>query len=197
MPGLEAKTMTEKNSRISTVQNSVLVMIDIQDRLSAAMPNGVRERVIEQISILLTASKVLSVPVIVTEQYPKGLGPTEFALKSQLADDVPIIEKTSFSSVAAGGFLDAISRTERKQIILTGMETHICIVQTALDLQQHGYDVFVVEDAVSSRSKANQYNALQRMRHSGITITNVESVLFEWLGDAQHPDFKTLAQLII
>lgn len=189
--------MTKSCSLIANEQDSALVLIDIQNQLAAAMPKGVRERVIEQILILLTASKVFSIPVIVTEQYPKGLGATEFALKSQLADDVPIIEKTSFSALATDRFLDAITLTKRKQIILTGMETHICIVQTALDLQRQGYQVFVVEDAVSSRSKSNQYNALQRMRHAGIIISNVESILFEWLGDAKHPDFKTLAQLII
>lgn len=189
--------MIENCSLVARDQDSILVLIDIQNQLVAAMPNGVRERVIEQISILLTTSNVLSIPVIVTEQYPKGLGPTELTLKSHLADNVPIIEKTSFSSVAADGFLDAITLTKRKQIILTGMESHICIIQTALDLQRLGYQVFVVEDAVSSRSKTNQYNALQRMRQAGIIVTNVESILFEWLGDAKHPDFKALAQLII
>lgn len=161
------------------------------------MPSGVREQVIKQVTILLTASNVLNVPVIVTEQYPKGLGPTELSLKSQLANHVPIIEKNSFSSVNADGFLEAISLTKRKQVILVGMETHVCILQTALDLQQQAYQVFVVENAVSSRSDANQYNALQRMRDAGIIITNVESVLFEWLGDAKHCQFKTLAQLIL
>jgi nicotinamidase-related amidase len=77
------------------------------------------------------------------------------------------------------------------------METHICILQTALDMQAAGFQVFVVEDAVSSRSKANQYNALQRLRHAGVIVTNVESVFFEWLGDASQAEFKTLAQLII
>jgi nicotinamidase-related amidase len=161
------------------------------------MPSGVREQIIEQVLILLKASKLLSVPVIVTEQYPKGLGPTELALKSQLAEYVPIIEKTSFSSVFADGFLEAILGTKRKQIILVGMETHVCILQTALDLHQQGYQVFVVEDAVSSRSNTNQYNALQRMRDAGIIISASESVLFEWLGNAKHTQFKKLAQLIL
>ena len=189
--------MSAESLLILDDRDSVLVLIDIQERLTAAMPKGVRERVIEQLSILLTVSEVLSIPVIVTEQYPKGLGPTELALKSLLAETTPFIEKTSFSCARADGFMEAVSQLSRKQIILTGMETHICVVQTALDLQQQGYQVFVVEDAVSSRSKANQYNALQRMRQAGIIVTTVESILFEWIGDAKHPDFKTLAQLII
>jgi nicotinamidase-related amidase len=186
-----------KLSLTTTEQDSVLVLIDIQERLAAAMANGVRERLIAQVSILLNAAKVLSVPVIVTEQYPKGLGPTELELKSLLSEAVPIIEKTSFSSVKADGFLEAITDTKRTQIILTGMETHICIVQSALDLQQQGYQVFVVEDAVSSRSALNQDNALHRMRQAGIIISNVESIVFEWLGDAKHREFRRLSKLIV
>ena len=183
-------------SFITQASESVLVLIDIQERLMAAMPQGVRVRVVEQIKILITAANTLSVPVVVTEQYPKGLGHTEAELKNCLKEDVNIIEKTSFSCINADGFLTPIEESGRKQIILTGMETHICILQTALDLQQQGFQVFVVEDAVSSRAKTNQYNALQRMRNAGVIITTVESVIFEWLGDANHPEFKNLAKLI-
>jgi len=182
---------------MTTEQDSVLVLMDIQERLTAAMPNGVRERLLAQVSILLKAANALLVPVIVTEQYPKGIGPTESALKSQLSGVVPIIEKTSFSSVKADGFIKAITHTKRTQIILTGMETHICILQSALDLQQQGYQVFVVEDAVSSRLTSNQENALQRMRQAGIIISNVESIVFEWLGNAKHPEFRGLSKLIV
>tara|TARA_R110002049_G_scaffold228717_4_gene400825 strand:+ start:1061 stop:1633 length:573 start_codon:yes stop_codon:yes gene_type:complete len=184
-------------SLIATEQDSVLVLMDIQERLTTAMQNGVRERLIEQVSILLAAAKALSVPVIATEQYPKGLGPTEQALTALFSDAVPIIEKTSFSSAKVDDFLVAIAQTERKQIILTGMETHICIMQSALELQQHGYQVFVVEDAVSSRLKTNQDNALQRLRQAGIIVSNVESIIFEWLGDAKHPAFRSLSKLIV
>ena len=188
--------MTSK-SFISEAQNSVLVIIDVQQRLAAAMPKGVCDRVMEQIKTLVTAANTLSVPVVVTEQYPKGLGHTDDDVKACLIAETPIIEKTCFSSVKATGFVATLDESKRKQIILTGMETHICVLQTALELQQQGYQVFVVEDAVSSRSKANQYNALQRLRHAGVIITNVESVLFEWLADSQHPEFKNLAHLIV
>lgn len=184
-------------SFITQAPESVLVLIDIQERLMAAMPQGVRVRVVEQMKTLIMAANTLSVPVVVTEQYPKGLGHTEVELKNCLKEDVNIIEKTSFSCINADGFLTPIEESGRKQIILTGMETHICILQTALDLQQQGFQVFVVEDAVSSRAKTNQYNALQRLRNAGVIITTVESVIFEWLGDANHPEFKNLAKLII
>jgi nicotinamidase-related amidase len=189
--------MTEYCPLITNEQDSVLVLIDIQQRLTAAMPNAVGERLIAQVSILLTAAKMLSLPIIVTEQYPKGLGPTESALKLLLSEKVPVIEKTSFSAAKVDSFLAAIADTKRTQIILTGMETHICIMQSALDLQQQGYQVFVVEDAVSSRTITNQINALQRLRQAGVIISNVESIIFEWLGDAKHPAFKSVSKLII
>ena len=189
--------MESKAPLILNAQDSLLVVIDIQQRLTAAMPAGVRERVMEQVKVLLTAAKVLAVPVVVTEQYPKGLGLTEPELMTQLDENATLIEKTSFSCMKVAEFCTKIDKTACKQIILTGMESHICILQTALDLQAQGYQVFVVEDAVSSRSKANQYNSLQRLRHAGVIITNVESVIFEWLGDSKHPEFKTLAMLLV
>lgn len=186
-----------KKVELLDAENSVVVIVDIQQRLAQAMPDGVRTRVIEQVSILLTAANVLSVPVMVTEQYPKGLGPTETDITTMLNSDVPVIEKTCFSCVQSAPFNQHLEQIGRNKVILTGMESHICILQTALDLLGQGYQVYVLEDAVSSRSKANQYNALQRMRSSGVVITNVESALFEWLGDAKHPEFKTLAKLIV
>ena len=185
------------NPYISNVDDCVLVVMDMQERLVSAMPNGVKERVIERVSVLLTSANTLSVPVIVTEQYPKGLGPTESALAKQFSDDVTVLEKTAFSAMAVPVFVESLEKTGRKQVVLVGMETHICVLQTALALQNQGFQVFVVEDAVSSRSKANQYNALQRLRSAGVIISNVESVVFEWLEDASQANFKTLAQLII
>lgn len=182
---------------IADSNNSVLMVIDIQERLTVAMPQGVRDRVIEQVEVLLTAADCLSVPVVVTEQYPKGLGHTEPALKAKLAADAPVIEKTNFSSAKVEAVKDFLENSERKQVYLAGMETHICVLQTALDLLKQGYEVYVIEDAVSSRAKGNQFNALQRLRLAGAVITNVESLLFEWLGDASHPAFKKLAKLIV
>jgi nicotinamidase-related amidase len=185
------------NVLLSNAKECLVVVMDVQQKLTAAMPNGVRERVLARINILLTTANTLSVPIMVTEQYPKGLGHTEPALSEQLTGAVPVIGKTSFSAMNATGFAEHVEQSGRKQIILVGMETHICILQTALDMQAAGFQVFVVEDAVSSRSKANQYNALQRLRGAGVIVTNVESVFFEWLGDAHQAAFKALAELII
>ncbi len=189
--------MTDMNPYLANAQDSLLVIIDVQQKLTLAMPTGVRERVIARINVLLTAANTLSIPVVVTEQYPKGLGKTEATLNEQFSDSVEIIEKTSFSAMNTVDFADYVEQQGRKQIVLVGMETHVCILQTALDMRAAGLDVIVVEDGVSSRSKANQYNALQRLRSAGVIVSNVESVFFEWLGDASRPEFKTLAQLIL
>jgi len=185
------------NNSVADSQSSVLMIVDIQQKLTTVMPKGVRDRVIEQVSVLLQAAEKLQVPVVVTEQYPKGLGATEPAIADMLSADSAVVEKTQFSCFQVEAVKTALQAGNRKQIFLAGMETHICILQTALDLLKAGYEVFVIEDAVSSRAKANQYNALQRMRFAGAVITNVESLLFEWLGDAQHSEFKTLARLIV
>lgn len=182
---------------IADSDNSLLMVIDIQEKLTAAMPQGVRDRVVEQVEVLLAAAQALSVPVVATEQYPKGLGPLEAPIRSKLPADTAVIEKTRFSSAKVEAVNQFLQQSGRKQVFLTGMETHICILQTALDLLKQGYEVFVIEDAVSSRAKGNQFNALQRMRLAGAVITNVESVLFEWLGDATHPEFRALAKLIV
>lgn len=185
------------NYALADSHSSVLLIIDIQERLASAMPAGVKDRVIEQVSVLLTASERLSVPVLVTEQYPKGLGHTEQALLDNLPQGTEVIEKTQFSSAKVEAVDQQLKNLGRKQVFLAGMETHICVLQTALDLLKQGYEVFVIEDAVSSRAKGNQFNALQRLRFAGAVITNVESLLFEWLGDAKHPHFKELSKLIV
>ncbi|NOQ76454.1 MAG: isochorismatase family protein [Methylococcaceae bacterium] len=173
-----------------------LVVIDVQERLMAAMPEGTRDAILKQIGILLQASTALKIPVTITEQYPRGLGSTEAELLS-LSPSTATVEKTCFSCVDADDFMTSLRKSGRRSVILTGMEAHICVLQTALTLQGQGYQVFVVEDGVSSRTPENKNNALQRMRQAGVIITNTESVLFEWLADAKHAEFRTLSKLII
>lgn len=192
-----ALSMTESNFSIADPQDSLVVVMDVQQKLIAAMPNGVKEKVIEKINTLLTIANTLSIPIIVTEQYPDGLGHTVPALNEQLISSVAVIEKTSFSAFDVLDFVEFIEQSGRKQIVLVGMEAHICILQTALALQKEAFRVFVVEDAVISRTKTNQDNGLRRLSNAGITVTNVESVFFEWLGDASRAEFKALAKLII
>jgi len=167
--------------------DSALVIIDIQERLAAVMPE--RDAVLRNTALLLEAASRLSVPVMLTEQYPKGLGPTVPDLAAKLPADATRIEKTAFSACGA-------LPLARPQVVLAGMEAHVCVLQTALELAAAGREVFVVADAVCSRTPANYANALDRLRASGIVLTNTESVVFEWLRDAAHEQFRALSKLI-
>jgi len=173
---------------------SQLVVIDMQEKLSAAMPETAMQQVLNNTKILLQASKLLGPKVLVTEQYPQGLGNTLPALQTHLAGIKPI-EKTAFSACDVPQFVQKMQR-DVSQIILMGMEAHICVLQTALDLLALGKQVFVVEDAIISRADANHENAIARLRQAGCVITNTESVVFEWVGGADHEHFKAIAKLI-
>ncbi|HKJ22016.1 MAG TPA: hydrolase [Gammaproteobacteria bacterium] len=170
------------------------MLIDIQQKLAAAMEPPVREQLLRNTGILSQAANALGIPVVHTEQYPKGLGPTEPELADHLHD--PAIEKTCFSCYRAPGFAEQLRRNGRRQIVLGGMESHVCVLQTAVQLAEHGYQVFVVEDAIASRRKLHHRNALARLRQAGISVIMTESALFEWLRDAKHEQFRTLSKLI-
>jgi len=173
---------------------SQFVMIDVQSRLATVMPTDAMQAVIKNCSILLQTAGMLGVPVLLTEQYPKGLGHTVPEL-SVLVPHIHPVEKTVFSCMAEARFSRQLTR-DHSQIVLAGMESHICILQTALDLIAAGKQVFVVEDAVVSRNLANKANAIARMRGAGCIITNTESVVFEWLGAAEGEVFKAVSKLI-
>lgn len=176
--------------------SSQMVGIDLQTRLFAAMPTEERAAVIENTAVLLQAAATLDIPVLMTEQYPRGLGATDPAIVEKLPVNTQRFEKTGFSCCAAEGFVATLNSTGRRQVVMVGQEAHVCVLQTALDLFTAGYRVFVVEDGVCSRNCDHKRNALARMAASGIIVTNVESVLFEWLGDAANPQFKPLSALI-
>jgi nicotinamidase-related amidase len=176
--------------------NSALVVIDIQPTLTAAMPENEAEQMIANTIVLLRAADALQIPVLLTEQYPKGLGETEPTLLEHLPESAVKFEKTGFSCCAAQGFRSVLEEMGRKQLVLVGQEAHVCVLQTAFDLNDSGFSVFVAEDSVCSRKQEHRYFALGRMRQAGMTITNYESVLFEWMRDSTHPKFKELAKLI-
>jgi len=184
------------NTLICDAADSQLVVIDIQDRLANAMPAADRQRVVAKTRILLQAAEVLGVPQIVSEQYPKGLGRTDETLADCLSAQAATVEKTCFSCSANEEFTRTLGRNTRPQVILTGMESHVCVLQTAMALHAAGYTVFVVADAICARQEANHRNAVERMRQAGVVVTNTESVLFEWLRDARHEHFKALSALI-
>ena len=184
------------NEKLCHAQHSQLLIIDIQERLAPAMPADILANVIKNNTILLNAAQELDIPVILSEQYPKGLGHTVSAIAEHIPEESLAVTKTSFSCAGNEGFNDLIAKQKRQQIVIGGIESHICVLQTAIQLQRLGYIVYVVEDATCSRKKLNYKNAMERLRQNGIVITNVESVLFEWLRDAAHPKFKALSKLI-
>lgn len=173
---------------------SQLVIIDLQAKLAPAMDSVAMQAVTKNCAILLQAASLMQVHTIVTEQYPQGLGETLPELKQYLINTKPIA-KTAFSAFAEPTFKQHL-HSDKTQIVLTGMEAHICVIQTALGLLQANKQVFVVEDAVISRGSTNKANAIARLRDAGCIITNTESVVFEWLGDANHEAFKVISKLV-
>lgn len=173
-----------------------LVIIDIQTRLAAAMAEAERAQVLKQASLLSQTAQLLEIPIAISEQYPRGLGHTEEQLAQHFPETRATVEKTCFSCAASDDFSAVVEKQHRSQLIIAGMETHVCVLQSALEFQARGQQVFVVEDAVCSRNRAHHDNAIARMREAGIIITNTESVLFEWLRDAKHEHFKTVSALI-
>jgi nicotinamidase-related amidase len=175
---------------------SQLLIIDAQERLAAAMPQDELEQVVGNINRLVTAAKMLGIPVIATQHYSKGLGPIIETIKANLPQTAEPTEKTAFSCCTAPGFERNISlHPERRQLIVVGMEAHICIAQTVSGLQRWGYQVFVPADGIISRQPAYKDNVLERMRHCGIQVVCTESVGFEWLGDSTDAQFRDVWSL--
>lgn len=171
----------------------VLLVVDIQEKLAAHMAE--REPVVAASARLVTAAKRLGVPVLVTEQYPRGIGATAPELVTALGEAYRPIEKMSFACTGEPAFVTAFDASARRQAVLCGMESHICILQTALGLLAKGCAVHVAADAVCSRSAENKRVALEMMRQAGVTITCWETVAFQWLGKAGTPEFKDLRPL--
>jgi nicotinamidase-related amidase len=170
-------------------KRSALVLIDFQERLFPHVYE--HARVLARIDLLLFAAKLMEIPLLVTEQYPKGLGGTIEEIRTALPE-MQALTKMDFSCVPAPGFKERLSSLHRDQIVLTGIETHICVAQTALDLAAQGERVFVVADATASRRPLDAQVALQRLDRSGLTIITAESVVFEWLRCAGTDEFKAL-----
>jgi len=168
---------------------SALVLIDVQERLFPHVHE--HQSVLVRVDLLLFAANLLKVPLLLTEQYPKGLGNTIEEIRKLLPKVQPLV-KMDFSCVPAPGFKEQLSSLRRDQIVLAGIETHVCVAQTALDLASRGEKVFVVADATSSRRPQDAQIALRRLDQSGLTITTAEAVVFEWLRCAGTEEFKAI-----
>jgi nicotinamidase-related amidase len=168
---------------------SALVLIDVQERLFPHVHE--HDRMLARVDLLLTAAGLLGIPVLLTEQYPRGLGGTIEEIRKAIPKLQPL-EKMDFSCARAEGFPERLASFQKDQIILAGIETHICVAQTALDLSSRSERVFVVADATASRRPLDARIALQRLDRSGIVIVTAEAVVFEWLRRAGTEEFKVL-----
>ena len=176
------------------LEDSLVLIIDVQEKLLNAVFN--KEQVEKKSAIVAEAAKILGIPVVVTEQYPKGLGNTIPAVKNALAEDTEVFEKTAFSALNNEEILEAIKKHNKKQILIFGIETHICVSQTTAALRELGYEVSVIKDACGSRAEEEYLAGLERMKDNGAYIITTEIALFEWLKGAKHPNFKAVQALI-
>jgi nicotinamidase-related amidase len=175
-------------------EQAVLVVIDVQERLCAAMDEKVLARLSGNIGVLQETARELALPVLATEQYVKGLGPTLPAIAERLT--TPASEKMTFSCCGDQLFVDRLRELGRKQVIVTGMETHVCVLQTVIQLLGEGYAVHLVRDAVMSRRKENWQMALEYARQAGAVITSTEAAMFQLLRQAGTDSFRTLSKLV-
>ena len=175
------------------IEDTVLLLIDIQGKLAHLMNE--KERLFDNLQKLIKGVHVLGLPILWVEQNPDGLGPTIPEIASLLPANKPI-SKMSFSSCRNEPFLQALKNQNRKQVLVAGIETHICVYQTAADLVAMGYEVQVVTDAVSSRTVENKQVGLQKMRTAGALMTSVETALFELLRVAEGDVFKEIVRIV-
>ena len=174
--------------------DALLMVIDVQEKLSAAMPKAPLAELERNAAVLIRAARRLEIPVIATEQYPKGLGPTVASLRELLPQEP--MSKMEFSCGASKPIARHVLGSGRKQVVVVGMEAHVCVFQTVRDLVDGGFSVFVAQDAVLSRSEANREVGLRLCEKAGATLTSTETVLFDLLGVAGTPEFKELTALI-
>lgn len=174
-------------------KRSSLLLVDVQENLAPVMADA--RSVYRGCGLLLRAAARLGIPVIASEQYPKGLGSTVGEL-AQLLPEGAVVEKIHFACSAEPAITDRLAGLGRDQIVIAGIEAHVCVLQSALGLKEKGYQVFVVADACSSRLAANHQAAMQRLAANGIGVVTVEMVAFEWLHRAGTPEFKDLVALI-
>lgn len=172
-------------------ERSALWVIDLQEKLCPVIPTAGNVEV--QTLRLLKAAELLSIPTGATVQYPQGLGQLLPSLREHLTQPE---EKVEFSAAVCRNNLDRWTKTGRDQILIAGIESHICVLQTVLDLLAEGLRPFVVSDAIAARHESDHNVAIDRMRDAGATILSSESVLFEWLGTARRPEFKAISQLV-
>jgi nicotinamidase-related amidase len=174
-------------------RDSMLFVVDEQSRLAPAIADG--DRVLANTAVLIQAARRLGVPALACELNPRGLGATVVEIAGLLASE-SIMEKVHFSCAAEEAAMARIASLGRSQVVVAGMEAHVCVLQTTLGLKERGYDPFVVADATGSRSPESHALAMERLRLAGIPVVSTEMVVFEWLARAGTPEFRELLALI-
>jgi len=186
---------TTPNATFPDRADSVLLLVDFQERLMKAMPEEPRERMLRNATILIQAAGRLGVPVLLSEQYPKGLGPTVQPILDLLPGAEPI-EKMVFSCAAVDRFRAVVQGLGRRTFVLAGIENHVCVLQTALDLAAEGHRVFTARDATCSRTRENWEAGNEVMAVGGVTVSSTEIVVFQWLRTADAEEFREISKLV-
>lgn len=190
---LPLREMFRSLSMLMSADQCCLLVVDIQSRLLPVIAGA--DRVVDNASVLIRAAKRLQIPVIASEQYPKGLGPTVPAVASLLPEE-STLHKVHFSCMDDNGLRARLAACGRKQVVVAGIEAHVCVLQTVMQLLQAGYETFAVEDAMSSRTRENHTAGIKRMAGAGAEVVTTEMAVFEWLGKSSTPEFKELSALI-
>lgn len=186
--------LKRKGSIAASPDNSMLAVVDVQEKLTAAMPSYADAE--RGMALAIQGASVLGVDRLVTEQYPRGLGRTVKGLRQHLSDNIPCFAKTSFSCWGDVAFAKHVEAVRPETLVLIGVETHVCIQQTALQAAARGFRVVVPADAVCSRRISDRDVALNLLRERGVVVTTIESLLFDWVRDASHPQFKAISRLV-
>lgn len=176
-------------------EDTSFVVVDVQERLMGAMPEDISVTNVKNMKILLETARLLGIPVTVTEQYPKGLGPTIEEIKESV-DKFSPIEKVVFSCARSPEFEQALNDIGRKSVLLCGVETHVCVLQTAIDLKNRGYDVYVPADAVISRRELDWEKGIDLIGKAGATVGTTEAFVFQLLERAGTDEFKQVSRLV-
>lgn len=178
---------------LMSAENACLLIVDVQQRLLSVMDSP--RAVMSGCSLMMKAAAVLDVPMVVTEQYPEGLGPTVEPL-AELAPEDAFFSKVHFSSAKNPAIRGKIDDMKPNQVIIGGIEAHVCVLQSAIGLSEAGYQCFVAADATSSRTASNHAAAMSRLREAGIGVVTSEMIVFEWLEKAGTPAFRELSRLL-
>ena len=183
-----------RHENVLDVDRAVLVIVDLQEGFRPVIDRF--EQIVARTAIVAEAAKLLGVPIMANEQYPQRLGSTVPEIKNVLPATVTPVDKTSFSSCGADGFWQTLEASGRKQVMLAGIESHVCMNQTAHDLLARGYQVHLLTDCTSSRTAENRQLGIDKMLRSGAQPSSSEMALFELMVDSKHPQFKAISKLI-